>query len=35
MFRIVGDKFENEFTIVKDDISLEDVYLYYVARNDN
>ncbi len=32
MFRIVGDHFEEGFSLVKDDISLEDVYLYYVAR---
>ena len=32
MFRIVGDQFENDFSLVKDDISLEDVYLYYVAQ---
>ena len=32
MFRIVGDQFEEGFSLVKDDISLEDVYLYYVAR---
>lgn len=35
MFRIVGDKFEDRFTLVKDDISLEDVYLYYVAREED
>jgi len=32
MFRIVGDHFEEGFSLVKDDISLEDVYLYYVAQ---
>ena len=30
MFRIVGDHFEEGFSLVKDDITLEDVYLYYV-----
>lgn len=32
MFRIVGEEFEERFQLVKNDISLEDVFLYYVER---
>ena len=34
MFRIVGGAFEERFEAVKDDISLEDVFLYYLNKKD-